>query len=65
MLMKSPTVGPLTLCLTVLVSGCTSCEHTRRTIVDPLNQLVHRDDPAALQDADVEGVRGLFAPGWR
>ena len=48
-----------------LLPACASWELTKRDIVEPFNQLVHFDLPAAFERQDVGEVTAFYAPELR
>ena len=51
--------------LLLLTVGCSSWETTRRTVVEPVNQMVHRQYPAALAAMDVERIASFHSEPLR
>ena len=49
----------------LMSASCTSWEVTKREVVTPVNQLVHRDYPAAFKRQDVEAVVSYYSPELR
>ena len=53
---------PVYLLVTSIGFGCASWDLTRQRVVDPINQLLHIDYPAALEQRDVAAYASLHVP---
>jgi hypothetical protein len=61
-------MATLALLAAALVSGCglrggSSWNHTRKTVIDPMNSAFHRGLPRAIRQRDLDGILGFYAVG--
>ena len=42
-------------------AGAADWETTRRTVIDPLNNAIHRQLPQAIKKRDLDGVLAIYA----